>query len=222
MAAGARRRGGRAGVLVGARWRGRRAAGVARRRIADVPHLREDHRAARRVGAEEGRDRRHEQRPVRQPAPPAQERSLERPGGPAVAPRGLAPRDATIGTNFEGISKAVSGCGCDTPHATAATSGTRILEATEGFMQAYDNAGAIMCGATLGNLMGSAETLADPQVQYDNLAGRFILTTAVTTGSGQAAGDLCSRQRHQRSVRHLERRPDQLQRRALHHRHGDH
>jgi len=104
--------------------------------------------------------------------------------GRAVAQPQVAP---PVVTNFVGINQA-SGCGgCQPPDVNAAVSTTQIVEAVNLRMQVFTKTGVTQCSFGLNAFLGTADSLSDPRVQYDNINARFSFTLTVVPASGTAA-----------------------------------
>jgi len=89
--------------------------------------------------------------------------------------------------NFDGINQA-SGCGgCQPPDVNAAIGATQIVEAVNLRFQVTNKTGGVLCSFALNTFLGTADSLSDPRVEYDNLNARFIFVLTVVPASGTAA-----------------------------------
>jgi hypothetical protein len=133
---------------------------------------------------------------LRQLLATVQPRSASQPAGSQAA-RTVAPRDlimpngADVTSQFDGITAVSSGQsgGLPTiPSPSSATNGSQIVEATDNFIQFFDNNGAPMCGTgaglTLQAFLQTADRLGGPHVVYDNVQGRFIMSVPVESFDG--------------------------------------
>jgi hypothetical protein len=103
-------------------------------------------------------------------------------GAPSVRPL-VAPG---VVNNFEGIGNAVA-CGCQPPDVNAAVGINQIVETVNLRLQVFTKTGLAACaGVSLNTFLGTADSLSDPRVQYDNVNGRYSFSVTVIPASGTA------------------------------------
>jgi hypothetical protein len=111
-------------------------------------------------------------------APPA--------GGPNHG-RGVTPLTAPpiVNLNVDGLDQAAGG-GAQPPDVNAAAGPTQIVEIINRRFAVYNKAnGAQLCTATLNAfLLGTAENVFDPRVQYDNVNDRFSMVASLSPAAG--------------------------------------
>lgn len=124
--------------------------------------------------------RSHGTKPVPQtvtgPPPAGSPNSGPAPTGPLTAP-------TLVPANFNGVAQPGSNCGgCQPPDVNAALSPTQIAEAVNLRLQVYSRAGVKKCGFALNTFLGTARSLTDPRVQWDNRAKRFSMVVIPIPG----------------------------------------
>jgi hypothetical protein len=109
--------------------------------------------------------------------------------GPNAATAGGAVRPLVapaVVANFAGTNQA-SGCGgCQPPDPNVAVGATQIVENVNVRMQVFNKTGGSLCSFALSSFLGTADSLSDPRVLYDNLNARWLFTITVVPASGTA------------------------------------
>jgi len=97
---------------------------------------------------------------------------------PLVAP--------AVVSNFDGVNFSLGGCGCQPPDVNAAVGVNEITQMVNTRLEVYSKTGAALCGISLNSFLGTADTLADPRVMYDNVNNRYLFALTVVPASGTA------------------------------------
>lgn len=110
---------------------------------------------------------------------------------PSIRP-GVRPLTAPtiVNANFNGVTQAGSNCGgCQPPDPNAAVSPTQIASVVNLRMQVFTKTGATICGVALNTFIGTAASISDPHIQWDNVNNRFSMVVipvpAATTSTPQ-------------------------------------
>lgn len=96
----------------------------------------------------------------------------------------------TVNANFDGVTQAGSNCGgCQPPDPNAAVSPTQIASVVNLRMQVFTKTGTTICGVGLNTFIGTAASISDPHIQWDNVNNRFSMVVipvpAATTSTPQ-------------------------------------
>jgi hypothetical protein len=87
-----------------------------------------------------------------------------------------------VQVNFNGTTAAQSSCGCQPPDSNGAVNGTYIVEANNLSLATWNktpNPPALVNRVALNTFLGTADSLSDPRVFYDNVWNRWVLTVIV-------------------------------------------
>ena len=108
---------------------------------------------------------------------------------PALPATVSATQPTRILQNFAGTGLANSSCGCQPPDSNAAMGKAQILEATNLQVSVFKKATttSLIKRTSLATFLGTADSLSDPRVMYDNVWQRFFLTVIVIPANSSAA-----------------------------------
>lgn len=104
--------------------------------------------------------------------------------GRATARHSAAAVASSMSSQPSGLTEGGTDCtNCQTPDATAAMSGSEVVETANLAMQVDNASGAVQCTMSLPGLVGAVSGLSRPRVQFDNAGNRFSLVIDSVPGS---------------------------------------